>query len=101
MYGISRLIIFRCNRYVQRSIDRLVEYLLTFWTREQCTVFCRVRLVVSDDADEVVYRIGFVVFYGIQDMQEGLEDSVHARVGRLFLDYDEGVIHLHELCRYL
>ena len=63
-------------------------------------MFCRVRLLILDDANEVVYRIGFVVFDGIQESGEGLEDLVHVRVCGLSLDYDEGIVRLHKLCRY-
>ena len=64
-------------------------------------MFCCVGLVILDDADEVVYRIGFIVLDGIQDTGEVLEDSVDARVGGLSLDYAEGVVRIHELRRYL
>ena len=49
-------------------------------------MFRRVGLIILDDANEVVYRIGFVVFDGIQDTGEGLEDSVHVRVFGMSLD---------------
>ena len=51
-------------------------------------MFHHVVLVILDDSDEVVYRIGFIVLDGIQDMVEGLEKSVDVRVGGLSLDYD-------------
>ena len=98
---MRRLLLSRCNFYGQRAVDRLVEYLWAFRTREQCALFCRVQLIGLDDADEVAYRIGFVLLDGIQDTREVLEDSVHVRVGKLSLDYDERVVRLHELCRYL
>ena len=64
-------------------------------------MFRRVRPIVLDDADEVMYRIGFVLFDGIQDTRESLEDPVRVRVGRLSFDYDEGFVCLHKLLRYL
>ena len=64
-------------------------------------MFRRVGLAILDDSDEVVYRISFIVLDGIQDTGEGLEDSVDVRVGGMSLDYDEGVIRLHKIRRYL
>ena len=64
-------------------------------------MFRRVRLAILDDSDEVVYRIGFIVLDRIQDTGEGLEDSVDVRVGGMSLDYDESVIRLHKIRRYL
>ena len=96
------LLLARCNCYGEPDVvDHRAKNLRAFWTQERRAIFCLVGLVLLDDPNEIMFCIGFVVFDGIQDMRESLEEPVDVRVGRLFLDYDKGFLRLHELCRYL
>ena len=64
---MSRLLFSRYNRDGKRAVDCLVEYLRALWERERRAVFCLVGIVILDNSDEVVYRIGFILLDEIQN----------------------------------